>query len=185
MNANKLSGYYINGNSIYYEPLQIYSESAMNPFGFDRSFLQKWWFKCARAWCAPILKVMYNENITFRRLQEQKIITMWHLEAIKIELEVTLRSQKVKKNDPPASARCETHASMTMQSFAKIFKKGLSRTFEPPWTQHVCWHLAQKNIVHKEKKGWLRQIFPWCHPQFLFQHWSWNFSLVPLRTSSK
>ena len=108
MNANKLSGYYINGNSIYYEPLQIYSESAMNPFGFDRSFLQKWWFKCARAWCAPILKVVYNENITFRRLQEQKIITMWHLEAIKIELEVTLRFPKIKKNDPPASSRCET-----------------------------------------------------------------------------
>ena len=106
MNANKLSGYYTNGRSIYYEPLQIYSESAMNPFGFDRSFLQKWWFKCARAWCAPILKVMYNENITFRRLQEQKIITMWHLEAIKIELEVTLRSQKINKNDPPASTRC-------------------------------------------------------------------------------
>ena len=36
MNANKLSGYYINGNSIYYEPLQIYSEFAMIPFGFDR-----------------------------------------------------------------------------------------------------------------------------------------------------
>ena len=121
MNANKLSGYYINGNSIYYEPLQIYSESAMNPFGFDRNFLQKWWFKCARAWCATILKVMYNENITFRRLQEQKIITMWHLEAIKIELEVTLRSPKIKKNDPPASSRCAMGEKFLSSVFSQEF----------------------------------------------------------------
>ena len=32
----------------------------------------------------------------------------------------------------------KTHASMTMQSFAKIFKNGTPpRTFEPPWTQHA------------------------------------------------